>query len=211
MNAFITVCEPPEKRAAHCTGGKERHLTEAAVMIAFAMYLLDTGAAEVEIHPDGEHGKRYDIRACLESLGFTLTASHGTTRYGGVYRRGHHAVSVSPRSGFGDVVAKIGGNAFVAECKGGITNTDHAGQVARLRRGLCEAVGQLMVRPAVGERNIAVVPETPATKKLAERMRHRTLAAGIEIALVDERGRVEFIARSEAARALKHGHSADAS
>ena len=34
MNAFITVCEPPEKRAAHCTGGKERHLTEAAVMIA---------------------------------------------------------------------------------------------------------------------------------------------------------------------------------
>ncbi len=94
MSSFIIVRNPPEKRSAYCTGGKEHHLTEAGVMIAFAMYLLDQGAAGVEIHPDGEHGKRFDIQKCLECLGFTLADSHGTTAYGRVSTLRFYAASI---------------------------------------------------------------------------------------------------------------------
>jgi hypothetical protein len=193
MSFYITVRDPPEKRRPYCTEAKEHHLTEAAVMIAFAMHLMEKGAATVEIHPDGEHGKRYDIRKCLTSLGFTLVDRHGATTYGGVYKRGDQSVIVSLRAGLGDVVAKIEGKVLVAEAKGGITNTRHQGQVSKLRRGLCEAVGLLMVRPPAGERHIAVVPEMVTTRKLAERIGARALAAGIEIALVGQHGEVRFL------------------
>ena len=53
---------PPPNRVGKHTGDHEHHLTEGAVMVAFAMHLLrTTPSQEVRIHPDGEHGKRFDF------------------------------------------------------------------------------------------------------------------------------------------------------
>jgi hypothetical protein len=87
------------------------------------------------------------------------------------------------------VVATTCTESIVAECKGGIVNTRHAGQTSRLRKGLCEAVGLLMAREK-GGRQVAVVPNTETTFRLAKRLAPRARDAGIDIALVDERGRV---------------------
>jgi hypothetical protein len=171
----------------------ERYLTEGAVMIAFAIYLLDTGATAVNLHPDGEHGKQYDPKASLAEHGFRQICSWGTTRYGGNYSRGEQTVTINPKAGQGDVVAQIGERTLVAECKGGVVNSRHPGQLSRLRRGLCEAVGLLMTRQRGEGRHVAVVPATAVTRALARRMIARTLAAGIEIALVDGHGSVTFV------------------
>jgi hypothetical protein len=101
-------------------------------------------------------------------------------------------IIVNPIPGRGDVVAKLGnGETYVAECKGGIINTRHAGQLSRLRRGLCEAVGlSLAKRIEDGTQQFVVVPHTKATEELARRMAARVGAAGIRIALVDGRGHI---------------------
>ena len=106
-------------------GGIEDHLTEGAVMIAFAMHLLRTvdGLRQVAIHPDGEHGKKFDFRGWLEKSGFVLDKPMGQTTYGGVYKSSEsHELLVNPKAGQGDVVADSLGQSFVAECKGGILN-----------------------------------------------------------------------------------------
>jgi hypothetical protein len=193
MTQYIDLRDPPPKRRSRCDDSQEKHLTEAAVMIAFGMYLLERGALTVELHPDGEHGKRHDLKKNLESHGLKLVRPQGTTLYGGAYQRDHQTVNVTLKPGFGDVVAEIGGKTLVAECKGGGVNTRHAGQLSKLRRGLCEAVGLLMARPLNGERHVAVVPATPETEKVARRMLPRAMAAGIEIALVNENGCVSFV------------------
>ena len=193
MNSYIELRDPPPKRRARCDGEKECYLSEAAVMIAFALHLLENGATTVELHPDGEHAKRHDVKGTLESQGFTLVSGLGSTKYGGIYQRDHQTLVVKPQSGLGDVVASVGGRVVVAECKGGVVNTRHAGQVSKLRRGLSEAVGLLMTRSVGDERQVAVVPATSTTERIANRMLPRALAAGIEIALVDERGRVRFM------------------
>ena len=197
MAAYVSLREPPEKRRNSCSDSKEKHLTEAAVMIAFAIHLLDAGANRVEVHPDGEHAKQFDIRGCLESLGFVFESAKGTTPYGGTYRRRRQRVTVFPKPGSGDVTAELGNKLVTAECKGGVTNSTHAGLVARLRRGICEAVGLLMARPFDGksERHVAVVPMTAATKKLARKMQGRTESAGIEIVLVSDHGQVQFVGK----------------
>lgn len=140
---FSQYRDPPPNRRNRCDGDQEGHMTEPAVMIAFALQLLNEGATEVGIHPDGEHGRIFDIKACLEINNFTLIKRMGTTQYGGSYQRGHEAVRVTLVPGIGDVEARIGDQEIIAECKGGIINTRHPGQISRLRRGLCEAVGLL--------------------------------------------------------------------
>jgi hypothetical protein len=185
--------EAPQNRRPYSVNGLEEHLPEAAVMVAFAMYLLREGAPVVELHPDGEHGKRFDIRSSLESRGFVFTGDGGTTTYSGEYRRGAERLSVSCKPGIGDVSGVCHERPIVGECKGGILNTRHPGQASRLRKGLCEAVGLLMSRPLNGERHMAVVPATEFTKRLARRMTSRAMAAGIEIALVDANGNVDFV------------------
>ena len=188
---LIAALEPPPNRALKCDGPLERHLFEGAVMVSFAMHLLRTQPTEsVSIHPDGEHGKQFDFRAWLGRRGFEMESSLGSTAYGGVYvdRRGQKVI-VNPRSGLGDVVAEVQGTIFSAECKGGIINTRHAGQVSRLYKGLCETVGMLMATPSKG-RQVAVVPFTSGTLRLAERLAPRCALAGIEIALVGDRGQV---------------------
>lgn len=194
---LITLRDPPPNRAGSCTGGQEQHLSEGAVMLAFAMHLLRSvpNLTRVAIHPDGEHGKRFDFRAWLEKHDFAQATSTGKTAYGGTYvsERGHTVV-VHPASGRGDVFAELGEISFSAECKGGILNTTHAGQNSRLRQGLCETVGlSLAQEVAKGRRQFVVVPRTRTTEQLASKMLSRVSAAGLEIALVDGIGNVHLV------------------
>jgi hypothetical protein len=53
-------------------------------------------------------------------------------------------------------------------------------------------VGLLMANPSQG-RQIAVVPRTEVTFKLAQRLAPRCKVAGIEIALVGRRGEIEVV------------------
>lgn len=188
---LVTALVPPANRVGKSDGPHEHHLYEGAVMLAFAMYLLRTqGVRNVRIHPDGEHGKQFDFAAWLGRRDFTKISSLGSTTYGGVYRNpAGQTITVHPKSGLGDVVAEVGNHVISAECKGGIINTRHPGQVSRLYRGLCETVGLLMATPSQG-RQIAVVPLTEGTLRLAERLAPRCSLAGIEIALVGSRGEV---------------------
>ena len=160
-------------------------------MLAYAMHLLRAkGARNVRIHPDGEHGKQFDFATWLGRRDFAKISSLGSTTYGGVYRNpAGQTITIHPKSGLGDVVAEVGDHIISAECRGGIINTGHAGQVSRLYRGLCETVGLLMATPQQG-RQIAVVPLTNGTLRLAERLAPRCALAGIEIALVGSRGEV---------------------
>lgn len=191
---LISEHAAPEKRARYCQGGIEEHFTEGAVMVAFAFHLLTSvpGLKHASIHPDGEHGKRFDFTSYLAGRGFSLTKPMGSTAYGGIYEAADgRSILINPKSGLGDVIADMDGASFFAECKGGIVNTKHAGQVSRLRKGLAETIGQLMVVPLLeGQRQFAVVPRTPATQTVAKRLALRALAAGIEIVLVDRDGTV---------------------
>jgi hypothetical protein len=188
---LVRELAPPPNRVGKHTGQYEHHLTEGAVMVAFAMHLLRTTSThEVRIHPDGEHGKRFDFAAWLGKRGFERTSRSGKTQYGGGYKLPDgRRIVVDPSSGKGDVVAQIDGTGLTAECKGGIINTRHSGQVSRLYKGLCETVGLLMANPSPGCQ-IAVVPRTEGTLKLAQRLAPRCAVAGIEIALVGSRGEV---------------------
>jgi hypothetical protein len=191
---LITHHTPPPNRATYCEGGVERHLSEGAVMLAFAMHLLRTwaGLKQVGIHPDGEHAKRFAFRPWLELHGFTKTRSSGTTAYAGTYvSKEGHVIVLNPKSGLSDVIATLGDRSIVAECKGGIINTKHPGQQSRLRRGLCETVGLSLAIPIVeGRRQYAVVPKTPVTETMAKKLAPRASSAGITIALVDNAGNV---------------------
>lgn len=191
---LITHRAPPSNRVGMCDGEHEQHLPEGAVMVAFAMHLLRTvpGLREVSIHPDGEHGKRFDFSGWLGKRGFAKTSGLGKTAYGGTYADGNgKTIVINPSSGRGDVVAESDGMRIVAECKGGIVNTRHAGQLSRLRQGLCEVIGLSLTTPlAEGRRQFAVVPRTKVTETLAGRMAARARSAGIEIALLDARGNV---------------------
>ena len=191
LEDLVTALAPPPNRVGKADGDHEHHLYEGAVMIAYAMHLLRSeGAQHVRIHPDGEHGKQFDFTGWLDRRGFRKISTIGTTAYGGVYENpAGQTITVNPRSGLGDVVAEVGDHIISAECKGGIINTRHPGQVSRLYKGLCETVGMLMATPLQG-RQVAVVPFTNSTLRLAERLAPRCAMAGIEIALVGSRGEV---------------------
>lgn len=188
---LVQEVAPPPNRVGKCQGDYERHLPEGAVMVAYAMHLLrTTSAAEVLVHPDGEHGKRFDFSGWLARQGFERTTRTGTAGYAGRYVRADgRAIVVNPVSGKGDVVADLGGTSISAECKGGIINTRHPGQVSRLYKGLCETVGLLLAVASPG-RQVAVVPHTEGTHRLALRLAPRCAAAGIEIALVGGCGEI---------------------
>jgi hypothetical protein len=188
---LIVELDPPPNRCGKCAGTKERHLTEAAVMLAYTMHLLRTvpHLTTVDLHPDGEHGKRFDIVRWLSARGFVLKRAQGTTSYCGTYIHDQQVIMVTSIPGKGDVVATTSEGVIIAECKGGIVNTRHAGQTSRLRKGLCETVGLLMARPK-GGRQVAVVPHTEVTLRLAQKLAPRAMDAGIEIALVEASGEV---------------------
>lgn len=195
LQGLITIKHPTAKRAAKAEGGVEQHLTEAAVMLAYAFHLFerDRSLKRVEIHPDGQHGKQFGIRNWLESRGFKMVRSEGSTNYGGEYSDGERSIIVSLKPGLGDVVAETDGYRVVAECKGGVVNSQYAGQKSSLRRGLCEAVGLLMSRPLGTEMQFVVVPRTKDTATLAKRLRDRCQSAGITVCLVSATGEVSEI------------------
>jgi hypothetical protein len=188
---LITEREPPPNRKGMCESAREQHLYEGAVMLAYAMHLLHTKLAnEVCISPDGEHGKQFDFFGWLGRRGFSKNRSSGKTSYGGAYTDGEgRTIIINPKSGQGDVVANIGNRTVSAECKGGIINTRHPGQASCLYRGLCETVGLLMATRSPG-RQVAVVPYTETTLRLAKRLASRCALVGIELALVKGDGRV---------------------
>jgi hypothetical protein len=188
---LVTALAPPPNRVGKSEGPHEHHLYEGAVMVAYAMHLLRTqGATSVRIHPDGEHGKQFDFAGWLARRNFLKVSSLGSTTYGGEYRSATgQTITVNPKSGLGDVVAEVGRMTISAECKGGIINTRHPGQVSRLYKGLCETVGLLMATPSPG-RQVAVVPLTERTQRLADRLAPRCALAGIDISLVGSRGEV---------------------
>jgi hypothetical protein len=103
--------------------------------------------------------------------------------FGGTYR---HA------DGRSIVVHSRPGITIEAECKGGAIETRHRGRLSRLDKGLCEIVGRLMSKPSLG-RQVAVVPRTAVTLRLARKLAPRCAAAGIRIALVGDRGDVEDV------------------
>jgi hypothetical protein len=193
---LITELVPPPNRVGFCEGALEQHLYEGAVMLAYAMRLLDTKLTnEVCIFPDGEHGKQFDFSGWLGRQGFSRNRLSGKTSYGGTYTDGEgRTIIINPKSGQGDVVAKTGNQIVSAECKGGIINTRHPGQVSRLDKGLCEAVGRLMAtKPPVPDRQVAVVPYTATTFELAKRLASRCARVGIKLALVKGDGQVKDV------------------
>jgi len=56
----------------------------------------------VKLHPDGKHGKRFDIPHWLSARGFALKESHGTTGYCGTYVRCKQVIPVTSIPGRGD-------------------------------------------------------------------------------------------------------------
>ena len=178
-------------------GGVEFKLTEGAVQIAVALWLLDDPnfGNFVEIYPDGEHAKQFPIRQFLVERGFTRTEAVGTTEYGGKYERDGAVLIVNPKSshGRGDVVAGMGNRNVRVECKGGTINSTHPGLTSKLRSGFAELIGQAMAMDDNGDRHVIALPLTGLTKTQAIRLSARCLKAGIEIALVREDGSLHWI------------------
>ena len=187
---LTTEHHPTPARAARCDGGVELHLTEPAVMLAMAHWLIDHGATEVEVHPDGMHLKQFDMGEWLSAQGFVKVKPLGRTEAGGVYENGDIAVTIDPRPGIGDVVAVIDGKRIEIEAKGGCINSRHPGPLSKLRKHLYEAVGMLLDSGSDTDRLIAAVPRHAETERVALRMAERCKAAGIEIALVSGDGSV---------------------
>ncbi len=104
-------------------------------MLAYAAHLVKSGADHVALHPDGEHGKKFDFPAWFAAKKYRFTQGCGKTLYAGTYQHESHKLVLKVRAGIGDVVATIDGRTVIAECKGGILNTRHAGQRSKLRRG----------------------------------------------------------------------------
>lgn len=201
FDGLISELDPPANRRGKCDGDKELHFTEAAVMLAYGMHLLATVPQlnSVELHPDGEHGKRFEIAKWLSERGFALTEPQGRTSYCGKYVYGDKSILVTLKPGKGGVNANTPEGAFTAECKGGFVNTRHPGQVSCLRKGLCEAVGLLMARD-LGGKKIAVVHYTPITLRLAQKMVPRATAAGIQIDWLTGEGKLSTLERTPGVR-----------
>jgi hypothetical protein len=180
FNDLVTERNPPPNRVGTCFGDKEQYLTEGAVMVAFAMYLFQQypQLRHVNIHPDGLHGKHFSFLDRLAQRDFHLLHPTGRTTYGGTYRSADgRSINIELMPGKGDVAAEAEQLDILAECKGGLLNTRHSGQISRLRRGLCEAIGMCLGTPFVpGRRQFAVVPHTEVTQRLAAKMAQRALA-----------------------------------
>jgi len=124
---LIAELAPPPNRQGKARDGHEQRFYEGAVMLAYAMHLLETeNTKEVRVHPDGMHGKQFDFSSWLHRHGFMRASSTGKTAYGGSHvDKAGRTIVVNPKSGLGDVVARTGDTVISAECKGGIINSRH--------------------------------------------------------------------------------------
>ena len=191
--SLITMSRPPKNRVGRHDDDHEHHLSEGAVMLAVASWLFDQGAEEVCVHPDGQHMKAFDMPGWLEAKGFSRVTTTGSRGLSGEFRRGAQCLTLQAKPGHGDVVTRLDGVEIEIETKGGCINTRHPGQLSRLRKGLHEAVGQLLSSPRNNRRFIAVVPFHKETERWASRLAERCSLVGIEIALVTGSGDVHLI------------------
>ena len=129
----IAELAPPPNRQGKARDGHEQRFYQGAIMLAYAMHLLETeNTKEVRVHPDGMHGEQFDFSGWLHRPGFTPVSGTGETAYGGTYLdRAGRTIIVNPKSGLGDVVAKVGNSVISAECKGGIINSKHADALSK--------------------------------------------------------------------------------
>jgi hypothetical protein len=76
-------------------------------MLAYAIHLLRTvpDLRQVELYPDGEHGKRFEIARWLAARRFILKKPQGKTTYCGTYTREKQNIVVASTPGKGDVAA----------------------------------------------------------------------------------------------------------
>jgi len=190
---LISRRNPPLNRVGSHDGDSELHLSEAGVMLAVADWLFSLGAVEVRVHPDGLHMKHFDMPAWLDAQGFERVSTTGKRGISGTFERNGQRLTIHSQPGLGDVVTTIDGVDIEIEAKGGCINTRHPGQLSKLRKGLHEAVGQLMSSPRKDCRLIAAVPRHSETERLAERLNARCALASIEIVLVDRDGNVGLI------------------
>jgi hypothetical protein len=171
----------------------DRHFYEGAVMLAYAMHLLRTEPVrEVRLHPDGQHARQIDFPDWLLKRGFRRVAVARTPFAGTFEDADGRQIVIHPQAGLSDVTADANGVIIEAECKGGAIETNHPGRLSRLDKSLCEIIGRLMSKPRRG-RQVAVMPRTKVTLRRAGMLAPRCAAAGIEIALVGERGEVEDV------------------
>lgn len=171
----------------------DRHFYEGAVMLAYAMHLLWTEPVrEVRIHPDGQHARQVDFPGWLEKRGFRRVATARTPFAGKFEDAEGRRIVIHPQSGLSDVTADANGTTIEAECKGGAIETRPPGRLSKLDKSFCEIVGRLMSKPATG-RQVAVMPRTEVTLRLARKLAPRCAAAGIRIALAGPRGEVEDV------------------
>ncbi len=196
---FVIEKTPPKGRAPKTDGDFERHLYEAAVMLAMAQWMfVKLGAKKVCVYPDGMHVRYFCIRSWLENEGFKKTGSIGTTPEGGTYIRNDQTLVVEFQPGRGDVVGEDEqGSRVVVEAKGGIVNTRHPGQKSKLRKHLYEAVGMLLAGSYdTADRLIVAAPFHRETETIANKMMQskRFLDTEIEIALVCENGSIQLCA-----------------
>jgi hypothetical protein len=180
---LVRELAPPPNRVGKHSGEFEHHFYEGAVMVAYAMNLLRTeNTKEVSIHPDDAHEKQFDFADWPGRHGFSMVSQTGTARFGGCYSHGNGtSIVVNPKSGVGDVVAKLDKGCVTGECKGGIINTRYADQVSRLYRGLCETTAYGDFVSQTTDCGSAVHGSNLEIGKAA---RTRCAEAGIEIALV---------------------------
>ncbi|MCG6205850.1 hypothetical protein LPW26_14455 [Rhodopseudomonas sp. HC1] len=192
MNFDDLIVERPPT-AGKSLDQPDRYFYEGAVMLAYAMHLFRTEPIrEVKIHPDGQHARQIDFQSWLERRGFRRIATARRPFAGTFEDAEGRCIVIHPRSGLSDVTALANGIVIEAECKGGAIATTHPGRLSRLDKGLCEIVGRLMMK-APGSRLVAVMPATDVTRRIGRKLAPRCAAAGIGIALVDPRGRVEDV------------------
>jgi hypothetical protein len=187
----LIVERPPTAGAS--ADKPDRHFYEGAVMLAYAMHLFRTEPVrKVRLHPDGQHARQIDFPGWLTKHGFRRVAPARTAFAGTFEDADGRQIVIHPRSGQSDVTAIANGVTIEAECKGGAVETRHPGHLSKLDKSLCEIVGRLMSKPTAG-RQVAVMPRTEVTARLARKLASRCAAVGIEIALVGPRGEVEDV------------------
>jgi hypothetical protein len=173
-------------------------MPEAEVSLRLAFHLLSMPEAEgtAEVAIDGAQirvGRRevFPIAAFLQVEGWALVEQKGKNPWQGWYERPGQRLWIHSRSGVGDVVARVGGKRFRAECKGGPLIKKRGSQEYPKLRG---ALGQVMtVEEVDGHDVLAVaVPWTEKFGELAERWRRAPLVvrSGVLIVLVGRDGEV---------------------
>ena len=179
--------------------GPTDRMPEAEVSLRLAEFLSEHPGfcGHVDVAIDGAsvrvHGEEvFDISGYLQANKWELSIANTGSRnaWAATYRRSGATMRVHSRSGVGDVETSIAGRRVIAECKKGPLVRKPGSPEYPL---LTAAIGQALLLPAEGDDvAIAVVPDTPVFRRIAEdwRSRPKLKASGIQIVLVNRDGTV---------------------